>query len=149
MVAVHVAVALGAPVIAPVLAEEEDYVRWLGVAKAPSRDGDLVAAVRELHPDGVDAILDLVNRTPGTLDAALKEGGRRAATTNAAGDGPGQTNVKVMLSSTGILDRIGRYLADGTIRLTSSRSYDFAQAPEAPAFLATTSNRGKLGSRVA
>ena len=50
------------------------------------RNADLAAAVRGPHPDGVDAILDVVSQTPDT--SILKEGGRLASPLGAAGDGP-------------------------------------------------------------
>lgn len=37
---------------------------------------DVAAAVRERHPNGVDANMDLVNYAPGAYDAALKASGR-------------------------------------------------------------------------
>ena len=92
-VAVQLAAAAGATVLAPALPEDEDYLRGLGVSDVLPRDADVVGAVRERHPDGVDAIVDLVNFAPGTYDAALKDGGRVSSATNAAGEGPGRTNV--------------------------------------------------------
>src|SRR4051812_40009732 len=59
--AVQVAAKAGATVIAPVLPEDEDFLRGLGVSTIVPREGDVAAAVRERFPDGVDALLDLVN----------------------------------------------------------------------------------------
>jgi hypothetical protein len=41
-----------------------------------ARDGDIAELVRERVPEGVDALLDVVNYAPGTYDAALKPGAR-------------------------------------------------------------------------
>ena len=100
--------------IAPALPEDEEYLRGLGVTDVVPRDGDVAAAVRERHPDGVDAVIDLVNYAPGTYDAALKDGGRVASPTNAAGEGPGRTNV-MAAPTTENLSRVARHLADGTL----------------------------------
>src|SRR4051812_25112443 len=91
--AVQLAAKAGATVIAPALPEDEDFLRGLGVSTILPREGDVAAAVRERFPDGVDALLDLVNYAPGSYDAALKDGARVASPTGAAGEGPGRTNV--------------------------------------------------------
>src|SRR3954469_16581181 len=63
-VAVQLAAKAGATVIAPALPEDEDFLRSLGVSAILPREGDVAAAVRERFPDGVDALLDLVNSPP-------------------------------------------------------------------------------------
>ena len=146
--AAQLAAAAGATVIAPGLSEDEEYLRGLGIAEVLPRDGDVVAAVRERHPDGVDAIVDLVNFTPGTYDAALKDGGRVSSATNAAGEGPGRTNV-MSAPSTEILGRIARHLADGTLTVPIQDTYDLAQAPAGLQALAATHTQGKVALRVA
>src|SRR5215208_4318388 len=91
--AVQLAERAGAEIIAPGLPDDEPFLRELGVSDVLPRDGDIVEIVRERHPAGVDALLDLVNYTPGTYDAALKPTARVASPTGAAGDGPGRTEV--------------------------------------------------------
>jgi hypothetical protein len=54
----------GARILAPALAEDETFLRELGVSDVPPRDGEIPELVRERHPDGVDALLDLVNYGP-------------------------------------------------------------------------------------
>src|SRR5215211_1694925 len=102
--AVQLASRAGATVVAPALAEDEEYLRGLGVSEVLPREGDVVAAVRERYPDGVDALLDLVNYTPGTYDAALKDGAPVASPTGAAGEAPGRTMVMAQ-PTTANLDR--------------------------------------------
>src|SRR3954452_15362409 len=68
--ATQLAAQAGATVVAPALPEDEEYLRSLGVTEVLPREGDVVPAVRERFPDGVDALLDLVNYTPGIYDAA-------------------------------------------------------------------------------
>jgi NADPH:quinone reductase-like Zn-dependent oxidoreductase len=146
--AAQLAAAAGATVIAPALPEDEQHLRGLGVAEILPRDGDIVAAVRERLPDGVDAIVDLVNYAPGTYDAALKDGGRVSSATGAAGEGPGRTNV-MATPSPELLDRIARRLADGTLKVPIQQTYDLAQAPDALQALGTDHTLGKLALRVA
>ena len=45
------------------LLEDEQYLRRLGVAEVVPRDGDVGAAVRAIHSDGVDAVIDLISYT--------------------------------------------------------------------------------------
>jgi NADPH2:quinone reductase len=146
--AAQLAAAAGATVLAPALPEDEQYLRGLGITEVLPRDGDVVAAVRERHPDGVDAIVDLVNFAPGSYDAALKDGGRVASATNAAGAGPGRTNV-MAAPDPELLGRIAQQLADGTLTVPIQHTYDLAQAPEALQALGATHTRGKLALRVA
>src|SRR4051812_15711941 len=49
--AVQLAARAGATVVAPALAEDEAYLRELGVSEMLPRDEDLAAAAREHHPD--------------------------------------------------------------------------------------------------
>jgi NADPH:quinone reductase-like Zn-dependent oxidoreductase len=145
--AAQLAVAAGATVIAPGLPEDEEFLRGLGVSEVVPREGDVAAAVRERHPDGVDAILDAASFTPGGYDGALKAGGRVSSPTNAAGQGPGRTNV-MNAPSPEVLGRIARHLADGTLRVPIQRSYDLDEAPEALQELARGHTQGKTVLRV-
>src|SRR3954454_7150524 len=145
--AVQLAAKAGARIIAPALPEDEEFLRGLGVTDVIARDGDIPALVRELVPNGVDALLDLVNYAPGTYDAALNDGARVASPTGAAGEGPGRT--MVMASPTDEnLQRLGALLADGTLRGPVQATYDLAQAPEALGALAGRHTQGKLAIRV-
>src|SRR5215210_707147 len=58
--AVQLAARAGATVVAPARAEDEPYLRELGVSELLPRDGDLAAATAERHADGFDGVLDLV-----------------------------------------------------------------------------------------
>ncbi len=105
-----------APLHAPALPEDADYLRELGVTEQLDRDGDVVAAVRDRHPDGVDALLDLVSYAPGAFDGALRDGARVASSNGAAGEGPGRTNV-MAVPSTDNLRRLAALLDDGTLQV--------------------------------
>lgn len=145
--AVQLAAKAGARVIAPALPEDEAYLRDLGVSDVIPRHGDVAAAVRELVPDGVDALIDLVNYVPGSYDAALKDGARASSPTGAAGDGPGRTMVMAAPTPQN-LQRLGALLADDTLRVPVQATYDLAQAPEALTALTSEHTQGKLALRV-
>src|SRR3954466_4998122 len=145
--AVQLAARAGATVIAPGLREDERYLRDLGVTELLPREGDVAAAVRDRFPDGVDALLDLVNYAPGAYDAALKSGARLASSTGAAGEGPGRTNVMATPSPEN-LQRLATLLADGTLSVPIQASYELAQAPAALATLVGEHTRGKLTIQV-
>jgi NADPH:quinone reductase-like Zn-dependent oxidoreductase len=139
---VQLAAAAGANVIAPALPEDHDYLRGLGVKELVDRNDDVAAAVRDAHPDGVEAILDVVSREPDT--ALLREGGRLASPLGAAGDGPGRFNVMAEPTSAN-LARLAERLETGALKVPIQRSYELEQAGEALQALPTTHTQGKLG----
>ena len=144
--AVQLAARGGATVVAPALPEDEDYLRELGVGELLPREGDLDAAARERHPDGFDAVLDLVNYGPGVPASLVKDGGRVASPTGAAGEGPGRTMIMAAPTSEN-LDRLAGLLADG-LRVPIHATYDLANAPDALVALATTHTQGKLAVQI-
>ena len=144
--AVELAVRAGATVVAPALPEDEAYLRELGVSELLPRNGDLGAVARERHPDGFDAILDLVSFT-GDAAPLLKEGGRLGSTLGAAGDGPGRINVMAAPTREN-LQRLAGLLGDGMLRVPVHATYELAQAPDALNALSTTHTQGKLAIRV-
>jgi NADPH2:quinone reductase len=145
--AVQLAARAGARILAPALPEDEGFLRELGVSDILPRDGDVVAAMRDLVPDGVDALLDVVNYAPGTYDAALKEGARVASPTGAAGEGPGRSMVMAAPTAEN-LQRLGALLADGTLRVPVQATFELAQAPDALSALPDEHTQGKLAIRV-
>jgi len=145
--AVQLAARAGARVLAPALPEDEEFLRELGVSDILPRDGDVAAAVRELAPEGVDALLDVVNYAPGPYDAALKEGARVASPTGAAGEGPGRSMVMAAPTAEN-LQRLGALLADGRLRIPVQAGYGLDQAPEALGALPGRHTQGKLAIRV-
>jgi NADPH2:quinone reductase len=145
--AVQLAARAGATVVAPALPEDEAYLRELGVSELLPREGDLAAAARERHSDGFDAVLDLVNYAPGVPATLVREGGRIASPTGAAGEGPGRTMVMAAPTPEN-LERLARLLADGTLRVPIQATYELAQAPDALTALATTHTQGKLAIRI-
>jgi NADPH:quinone reductase len=145
--AVQLAAHAGVTVTAPGLPKDEDYLRDLGVSEVLERDADIAAVVRERHPDGVDALLDLVAYAPEGFDvyaAALKPGGRGASPNSAAGDGPGRTNVMAVPSPEN-LERLGQLLGASTLRVPIQSTYGLDQAGEALRAFGTAHTQGKLG----
>jgi NADPH:quinone reductase-like Zn-dependent oxidoreductase len=142
---VQLAARAGATVIAPGLPEDGDYLRGLGARAVPDRADD-VAAVRARHPDGIDALVDLVSRSPEALNAyaaVVHDGGRIASSVGAAGDGPGRTNVMGVPSREN-LERLARLLEDGTLSVPIQASYPLTQADQALKALAGQHTQGKL-----
>ena len=146
---VQLAASAGAIVIANGFPEDHEFLCALGVTEILSRDGDMVTALRRQYPDGVDAIVDLVNQRPGTFDACLKDGGRVASTTNSAGQGSGRTNVMHAAAPADILDRVARCLADRRLEVPIHRTYELADAGMALSDLVVRHTQGKLAVRVA
>jgi NADPH2:quinone reductase len=146
--ATQLAARAGATVVVPALPEDEDYMRGLGVTEVLPREGDVAAAVRERFPDGVDALLDLVNYVPGTYDAALKDGASVASPTGAAGDGPGRTMI-MAAPTTENLDRVAQLLDSGTLKVPVQATYELDRAAEALQAIGTTHTQGKLAIRIA
>ena len=143
---VQLAATVGVTVIAPALVEDEAYLHDLGVGEILDRDSNLAAPVREAHPDGIDALFDVVSQAP---DASLlKEGGRLASPLGAAGEGEGRFNV-MAVSSPANLQRLGELLAAGTLRVTIQSAYPLEQAGEALQTLPATHTQGKLGITIA
>ena len=141
--AVQLAARAGATIVAPALAEDADYLRKLGVGEQLDRRGDVVAAVRDRHPDGVDALLDLVSYAPGAFDGAIRDSARVVSSNGAAGEGPCRTNV-MAVPSEDHLRRLAALLDDGTLQTHVHDIFDFDRATYALQTLATEHVRGKL-----
>ena len=146
-VAVQLAARVGATVVAPAFPEDEEYLRDLGVSEVLPRDGDLAAVARARHPHGFDAVLDLVNYAPDVPASLVKDGGRVASPTGAAGEGPGRTMI-IAAPTPENLERLADLLADGTLRIPVQETYELPQAPDALNALATTHTLGKLAIRM-
>ena len=143
---VQLASATGANVIASGLPEDNEYLRELGAGELIDRNADVAAAVREAHPDGVDAILDLVSPTPDV--SLLNDDGRLASTLGAAGEGPGRFNLMAEPTPAN-LQRLAQLLEDGTLLVRIQRSYALEQAGEALRALPATHTQGKLSVTLA
>jgi NADPH2:quinone reductase len=153
--AVQIARAAGAKVIAIVRGDEEE-ARALGAHEVyNSGDKNLVGLVRETYPDGVDAILDLVNGPDKILSdiELIKENGRLVSTIYAADEHwfteqhvtahniAGQTNP---FSTVDGLIEVGRLLINGTITTRIQVVADLNTAGETLEKLKTGGIHGKV-----
>jgi NADPH:quinone reductase len=149
--AVQLAANVGATVIAPGLPEDEEYLRELGVSEVLDRDADIAALVHERYPEGIEALLDLVSYAPEGFDThaeVLKDDGRGASSLSAAGEGSERHNVMAMPTQDN-LERLGRLLEAGTLRVPIQDTYSLDQAGEAMGALASAHTQGKHAIRVA
>jgi NADPH2:quinone reductase len=89
-----------------------------------------------------------VNYGPDVPATLVKDGGRVASPTGAAGDGPGRTMVMAAPTPEN-LERLAGLLADGTLRVPIQATYELAQAPDTLTALAKTHTQGKLAIQVA
>ncbi len=139
--AVQMAKARGTHVIA-IVRGDADEARRLGAEEVyDSKTGDVVAAIKARHPQGVDAVLNVVSGAEGIRHDAgvLKAGGHIVSTTYAA-DVPWFAERHITahniasfenpLASRQGLNEVGRLLAAGTItaRITTTEPLDGAGA---------------------
>jgi NADPH2:quinone reductase len=137
--AVQMARSRGAHVIATVRGDA-DEARRLGAEEVhDSQAGDVIAALRTAHPDGVDAVLDLVNGPDAIRRDAevIRPAGRLVSTIFAADEGwfaqrqitahNHASSANPLISPQG-LATVAQMLADGTIaaRIRSTASLDAA-----------------------
>jgi NADPH:quinone reductase len=133
-------------VIATARAEDHAYLRALGAGELVDRDGDVAAAVRASHPDGIDALIDLISYTPDDFNAyaaALAPGGRAASPLTGLEPGPGRAQIWAR-PDPALLDRLGEQIAAGTLQVRIQQTYPLEQAGEALAALAGAHTQGKL-----
>jgi NADPH:quinone reductase-like Zn-dependent oxidoreductase len=150
--AVQLAVRHGARVIATARpGEEEDLVRSLGASETVDYGaGDVAEAVGRLFPDGVDALIDLVNREASfdQIAVAVRDGGRIATTLGAADvDGLAARGIRATnIMGTPTREKLESLATDveaGMLRVAVQGTYSLADATDAlAAFSAGT--RGKI-----
>jgi NADPH:quinone reductase-like Zn-dependent oxidoreductase len=138
--AVQIAKARGARVIATARpGDEERHVRELGADEIVDWAGsDVAQTVRAAHPDGIEAVIDLVTGDPQRFAAlcrsVLRDDGRAATTLSAA-------DPELLGSITGTnvwsapemerLELIARLAGEGTLRAPVSEVYEFDRLAEA------------------
>jgi NADPH:quinone reductase-like Zn-dependent oxidoreductase len=147
---VQLAANAGATIIAPGLPEDEEYLREIGVDEVLERDVDVAALVHHRYPDGIEALLDLVSYAPEGFDThaeLLKDDGRGASSLSAAGEGSGRHNVGAVPSPEN-LERLGRLLEAGTLRVPIQKTYSLDQAGDALRALGAEHTQGKRAIQV-
>lgn len=149
--AVQLAAGRGATVIATGLPEDEAWLRELGASEFVDYIGDVVAAVRERHPEGVDALIDLVNRDGEALAkvAELVKDGGRVATTMGSADVEGlagrdvaATNVFAQADPAQFA-RLLEVAGEGSLTVPVTRTFSLGDLHEGLELLGTGQARGK------
>jgi len=151
-IAVQLAKARGARVIATARAEDQAALRGLGADELVDYSrADVAAAVRAAHPDGIDALLDLVSDaarlTP--LAALVRDGGRLVTTLFAADVAAlGARGVRAdnlfYRASAEDCDALARLVVAGDLRIPVLRTVPLADGPTALDEIAQGHARGKL-----
>jgi NADPH2:quinone reductase len=143
----------GARVIATARAEDRDYILSLGAEEdVDYAAGDVVAQVRKRHPEGVDAVVDLINSGEALLATAgaLKQGGTLVSPLYGPDQSAYPNGVKVHYIQNdpqpGDLAELARLASTGALRIEIGKKYPLAEAPKALTDLAdpTKHTRGKL-----
>jgi NADPH:quinone reductase-like Zn-dependent oxidoreductase len=134
-IALQLAKSRGASVVATAASpEEQAFVRDLGADETVDYRGDVVASVRALIPDGVDAVLHAAGDGVQLADLVVS-GGRFAST---LGVGPDQlagrdiqATVVMAVPDVETLDELAAAVAAGSLRVPVSRTYSLDQVPQA------------------
>ena len=150
--AVQLAARRGAHVIATARRANEAFVRKLGAAETLDHTReDLVGSVLVAHPDGIEAIIDVVS-APDLLSRMarlLKKGGRLASSVYAADTeslaerGIDATNVG-MQPDARRLDELSWRVDAGAISVSLEHTFPLERAPEALEESRTGHVRGKI-----
>jgi NADPH:quinone reductase-like Zn-dependent oxidoreductase len=154
--ATQIAKARGAHVIASARpGAEEEHVRALGADEVVDWSaGDVGAQVRELHPEGIDALIDLVTGDPNAFAAlatAVLTADGKAATTLSAADPDlldGREGINVWSApDTERMRTVADLVAAGRVRAPVTEVYEFDRLEDA--FDAVRRGAiGKVGVRI-
>lgn len=144
--AVQLAVARGARVIGTASEANHDYLRALGAEPVAYGDG-LPERVRELAPEGVDVVVDLVGGVVEQTLAVLKDGGRHASVADDAVEAHGGTWMWVRPSAED-LTQLSRLVDRGALRIELARSVPLAEGAEAYRLSQDGHVRGKIAVRM-
>ncbi|OLT09985.1 alcohol dehydrogenase [Kocuria sp. CNJ-770] len=144
--AVQLAVARGARVIGTASETNHDYLRGLGAEPVVYGDG-LPERVRELAPEGVDVVVDLVGGVVEQTLAVLKDGGRHASVADDAVEAHGGTWMWVRPSAEDLTE-LSRLVDRGALRIELARSMPLAEAAEAYRLSQEGHVRGKIAVRM-
>lgn len=140
--ACQIAVARGCRVIGTASENNHDYLRGLGVEPVAYSDG-VVARIRALTPDGVDAVVDFVGGQLETTLAVLRDGGAHASVADGSVNQHGGTWVWVRPDGAE-LARLAKLVEDGALRVAVSETFGLEQVAEAFALSRTGHVRGKI-----
>ena len=147
--AIQLAASRGALVIASVRPGDEDFVTGLGAAETVDYTGDLAATIRDRYPDGIDAVIDAVNRDAGafaSLVTLVRSGGSATSVVGGAGESTEIHGVSV--SNTGghppHLSTLADLVVQGNLHVSIRPTYALGDAAQALQDFATDHTLGKL-----
>lgn len=149
--AVQLAARRGSTVIATGLPEDEEWIRALGASEVVDYSGDVSAAVRKKHPEGVDALVVAVHLGEefGPTAELVKDGGKIASTVGGA-DAEAFASRKVNAANVlgqadpGPYVEVLRMAADGSLTVPITRTFTFDELPEALGLVGKRRSRGKV-----
>jgi NADPH:quinone reductase-like Zn-dependent oxidoreductase len=147
--AIQLAKLRGAHVIASVRPGDEGFVTDLGADETIDYTGDVVTVIRERHPEGVDAVIDAVNRDPGafaSLAGVVRQGGSATSVVGGAGesseiDGVSVSNVG---GNPAHMPGLADLVVNGKLLVAIRRTYPLADAAQALKDFANEHTLGKL-----
>jgi NADPH:quinone reductase-like Zn-dependent oxidoreductase len=149
--AIQLLAARGATVVATGTAEDTDRLTTLGAHTVLDyTTGPVAEQVRATYPDGVDALIDLVNYTPDGLPLdAVRKGGRVASSMGAADD---KTLAAAGLSGSNIMAgpvrevvaALADQAAEGSLQVHVATRLPLDQATEGLATIAGGKAHGKI-----
>lgn len=143
----QLAVATGAKVIGTASPEHFGKLEAVGVTPVAYGDG-LTGRIRELAPDGVDAVADFVGEVLDVTLAVLKDGGRHVSIADAKVLEHGGRWLWVRPDGPGLAWLLG-LVAGGKLRLDIDRTLPLEQLPEAFRLSREGEAKGKLVIAVA
>lgn len=150
--AVQLAARNGSNVLVTARKEAEEYVRAIGARDVfdHTRE-DFVSAVKAAHPNGIDAVVDVVSGRDAldNVSTVLRPGGRLATTVHSADEaamakrGIRATNVDVF-GTAGSFDELNSLLREPGLTIPVGRTSTFSETAGALAAIASGHTRGKI-----
>jgi len=148
---VQMLAARGVHVVATTTPAEDDRLRGLGATTTVDHTtGSVADQVLAVHPDGVDALVNLAGNTVDEIPlGAVKAGGPVSFTTMGPDDetlaAAGLVGRKVMgIATRDVTAPIAQQVADGSLQVAVAQVLDLARATEGLATLAAGTARGKI-----
>jgi len=145
---IQLAKADGLRVVADAADKDVDLVRGLGADVVVPRGAQVVEAIRDAFPDGVDGLVD-ASVQQAEVVPAVKDGGAMA--TVRGWDGAGQTRVRVLpvlvrevAERRDLLDRLRQQVEEGVLTLRVADVVPATRAAEAHRRLEAGGVRGRL-----
>jgi NADPH:quinone reductase len=146
--AVELATRAGLTVVAECAAADEDFVRAAGATEIVERGTDVAAAMRRLHPQGVDGMVDAACTDAAALPA-VKDGGVLVTVRGYQGDGGDRVQVRPIFvrnyaERDGALDQLGELAGTGRLTVRVAGEVPAAQAADAHRALEAGGVRGRF-----